>query len=570
MIKTSLIRFPDCIRRTQFLCAAVAFLLLATSGSGRAEDVLTALVGRWDFDDGTGRDLSGHGADAVLGGTRIHPLGEGHACIEVLPGDKPLRIPALSDSPLAISRGTVCLWLNMAWVDSPTVLEYSNGAVQFRIYRRHFQPRFIGEDDFKYSSGILDYDWPKYDMREWAFYPHVRAAVGDSQWHHFAVAYDDQAKKIIGWRDGELISIVDLSAVAMKPLVRKGLKEIVVGSGFAGFTDDIRIYNRVLTDADMREIFNATKSAYEGRSDTIPTDKKTVVYKYQNEDHSLYWAWLQYNPPSKRLGEDLLNRIVAEGSNSTVRTAATELTDAVVSMFDFKPSVDAKLVSGSKVVLGTAATSSWIRDRADKLELDRIRNDGFIIKALESGSDPTLVIAGYVPAGVIFGIFDLIRRIQLGQDLRKLDVLENPKIPIRMIDHWSFFRGFKYDDWRGGRPGTLDGAALTRSSKVKKGTGDKGIALKLCGNIEIRNLNIREGGHYAILATGCEDMLIDNVTIKTSRDGLNLSQCKDVLVVHCHIDAVRYEDGHPAGGGDAGWIMAVSSGGENIDCLIVD
>ena len=45
-------------------------------------------------------------------------------------------------------------------------------------------------------------------------------------------------------------------------------------------------------------------------------------------------------------------------------------------------------------------------------------------------------------------------------------------------------------------PGTLDGAALTRSSKVKKGTGDKAIALKLCENIEIRNLNIRQGGQY--------------------------------------------------------------------------
>jgi polygalacturonase len=94
-------------------------------------------------------------------------------------------------------------------------------------------------------------------------------------------------------------------------------------------------------------------------------------------------------------------------------------------------------------------------------------------------------------------------------------------------------------------PGTLDGAALTRSSKVKKGTGDKGIALKLCKNVEIRNL------HYAILATGCEDMLIDNVTIKTSRDGLNLSQCSNVEVANCHIDAVRYEDGYPAGGDDA-------------------
>jgi polygalacturonase len=97
-------------------------------------------------------------------------------------------------------------------------------------------------------------------------------------------------------------------------------------------------------------------------------------------------------------------------------------------------------------------------------------------------------------------------------------------------------------------PGTLDGSALIRSSKVPKGSGDKGIALKLCKNVEIRNLNIREGGHYAILATDCKDILIDNVTVKTSRDGLILSQCKNVQVVHCRIDAVRYEDGYPAVG----------------------
>jgi len=442
----------------QSACALV-FCLMICHGLILRADILDGLVGRWDFDDGTGRDLSGHGADAVLGGTRIHPLGEGHACIEVVAGAAPLRIPATPDSPLSISHGVVCLWLNVAWEDSPAVLEYDNRAVQFRIYRRHFQPRFEGEEGFEYSTGILDYDWPKYDMREWAFYPHVRAAVGDSEWHHFAVAYDDQAKKIIGWRDGELISAVDLSTVAMKPLVRKGLKEIVAGNGFVGFIDDIRIYNRVLTDADMREIFNATKSVYEGRSDTIPipTDrKKTVVYKYRKEDHSLYQAWLQYNPPSNRLGGDLLNRIVAEGANSTVQTAASELADAGQSMFDLKPTIEAMPVSGSKVVLGTPETSSWIRERLDKLALDRIKIDGFVIKSLKEGSDTSLVIAARLPAGVIFGTFDLIRRIQLGQDPRKLDVLENPKIPIRMVNHWSFFRGFKYDSWRkGGRDDSI-------------------------------------------------------------------------------------------------------------------
>ena len=432
---------------------AVGSSVAAVSATALSAGEPSGLAGRWDFDDGTGRDLSGHGADAVLGGTRIYPLGQGRACIEILPGDEPLRIPASPDSPLAISRGTVCFWLNMAWLDSPTVLDYSNGAVEFRIYRRHLQPRFKGQDDFEYSSGVLDSNWPKYDMREWAFYPHVRAAVGDSQWHHFAVAYDDQAKRIIGWRDGELISTVDLSTVAMKPLVREGLKEIVAGNDFVGFIDDIRIYNRVLTDAEMREIFNATKAVYEGRSDTIPLPadrKQTVVYKYRDEDRSLYHAWLQYNPPSKRLGEDLLNHIIAEGANSTVQTAAAELADAAKSMFGLKPAIEATPASGSKVVLGTPETSSWIREKADELGLDRIKNDGFIIKSLKDGSDTALVIAGRVPAGVLFGTFDLIRRMQLGQDPLKLDVLESPKIPIRMVDHWSFFRGFKYDSWRKG------------------------------------------------------------------------------------------------------------------------
>ncbi len=436
------------------MCTSGGSIAAAPAASIRAGEP-SGLAGRWDFDDGTGKDLSGYGADAVLGGTRIHPLGQGHACVRILPGDEPLRIPTSPDSPLAISHGTVCLWLNMAWLDSPTVLEYGNGAVEFRIYRRHFQPRFKGQDDFEYSSSIIDYNWPKHDMREWAFYPHVRAAVGDSQWHHFAVAYDDQAKRIIGWRDGELISIVDLSTVPMRPLVREGLKEIVAGNNFSGFIDDIRIYNRVLTDADVREIFNATKSVYEGRSDTIPIPadrKKTVVYKYQKEDHTLYQAWLQYNPPSKRLGEDAFNRVIAEGSNSTVQTAAAELADAARSMFGLKPAIEATPVSGSKVVLGTPETSSWIHERADRLGLDRIKNDGFVIRSLKDASDTALVIAGNVPAGVIFGTFDLIRRVELGQDPRKLDVLENPKIPIRMVNHWSFFRGFKYDSWRkGGR-----------------------------------------------------------------------------------------------------------------------
>ncbi len=188
------------------------FLLGAINELGRANDVPTSLVGRWDLDDGAGKDFSNHGNDAVLEGTRIYALGDGRACLELMPDTGPVCIPTSEDSPLAISRGTISLWLNVGWTHT-TFLKYDNGAVELNVYRGHFQARFTGEDDFRYWDQILDYDWPKYDMREWAFYPHPRAAVGDSEWHHFVVAYDDQNRRISGWRDGELISVVDLSTV---------------------------------------------------------------------------------------------------------------------------------------------------------------------------------------------------------------------------------------------------------------------------------------------------------------------------------------------------------------------
>jgi alpha-glucuronidase len=426
-----------------------SFLTIVDSRAAFAAEEPEGLVGHWDFDDGTGKDLSDNGNDAVLNRTRIYPLGNGEACIELMPETGPVKIPASENSPLAISRGTICFWLNVGWTHS-NILSYNNGAVQLNVYRGDFQVRFGGENDFKYSSGILDYNWPKYDMREWAFYGHPRAAVHDSKWHHFAVAYDDQGKRIIGWRDGELISVVDLSKVNIEPLKRQGLTEITTGKGFAGYLDDLRIYNKVLADQDIRKIYNSSKSVFAGRLDTNPTDRTMKTYKYQKEDHTLYQAWLQYNPVSNSSAENMLKNIAAEGDNSTVKTAANELNSAVESMLGFKPSSSTTARTGNKVIVGTSETSNWIREHAGELGLNRIKEDGFVLKTIKEGGNRTLVIAGRIPAGCIFGTFDLVRRLQLGQDVQKLDVLENPQISIRMVDHWAYFRGFLGDKWRGG------------------------------------------------------------------------------------------------------------------------
>ena len=425
----------------------VAALVLASGLSSVTAGELGGLVGRWDFDDGTGTDLSGNGNHAVLGGTKIYSLGEGRACIEMMPNTEPMRIPVSENSELVMSRGTICFWLNTV-SDRSNILRYNNDAVELNNYRGCFQVRFQGENDFRYWDGILDYDWPTYDMREWAFYPHLKASVGDSEWHLFAVAYDDKAKQIMGWRDGEQIATIDLSTVNTESLRREGLTEIHTGEGFVGYLDDLRIYNKPLTDAEIGQIYKETKAIYAGRRDTNPTEKKQIIYKYQEIDRTLYKAWLQFNPPAtKQRSQDLFRNIVVEGANSTVQTAGSELAQAAESMFNFKPSIsETATVTGPKVILGTVETSNWIRDRADDLQLGRIEGDGFVVKAMEDA----VVVAAKMPAGVVFGVFDLIRRIQLGQDPLALNVLENPQVPIRMVAHWSYFRGLFGDRWRGG------------------------------------------------------------------------------------------------------------------------
>ncbi|MCK5277777.1 MAG: hypothetical protein KAK04_04550, partial [Cyclobacteriaceae bacterium] len=185
------------MKKPNFLLLLLWFGLAASNLIAQNANENKGLVGHWEFNDVTFKDLSGNGAEVLLNGTRIYSLGKGHSCIMLMPETGPFTIPVKENSPLAIKRGTICFWLNVGWTHSD-ILSFNNGAVQLKVYRGDFQVRFKGEKEFNYGAGILDYNWPKYDMREWAFYGHSKAAVHDSKWHHFAVAYDDEGKRIIG------------------------------------------------------------------------------------------------------------------------------------------------------------------------------------------------------------------------------------------------------------------------------------------------------------------------------------------------------------------------------------
>src|SRR5262252_8306840 len=77
---------------------------------------------------------------------------------------------------------------------------------------------------------------------------------------------------------------------------------------------------------------------------------------------------------------------------------------------------------------------------------------------------------------------------------------------------------------------------------VEAGWGNKSIALKNCRNVNIRDISILHGGHFAILATGVDNFTVDNVKIDTNRDGIDFDACKNVRVSNCTVNS-PFDDG---------------------------
>ncbi|MEX0686740.1 MAG: alpha-glucuronidase family glycosyl hydrolase [Balneolales bacterium] len=414
-------------------------------------------VGYWNFIEKSAYDISGQ-YYANIKDDSYYDMGNGHYAIRVNEDEVAMRIPVEDESPLAIDKGTVSFWMNYAWDGRQIdVVSYDNSSIEIQFYRRHLMPRFRG-DGFRFGSNMIDDDWSNQILREFAFYPHDKAVANEGEWHFFVVTYDYENEQIIGYRDGEKIHIVDLShldeSIAMESLKRRhernSLEEIIVGDGFSGFIGEVGIYDKVLSQRQVTNLYNETKQLYEGRTDHI-AERQSELYEYAEKDSTLYNAWLQY----KRVtdihegNESVMNQLVIDSSNPTIVTAGRELSNAVNRIWGKNVTITKESSGSSNVILGTPETSDVIRTAIDggKIDLTEVEYDGYIIKTVNIDGNSNIIIAANKPGGVIHGTFHLIRKISLNEDLTNLSIINSPHVGVRIVNHWDMFRGHTGDKW---------------------------------------------------------------------------------------------------------------------------
>lgn len=69
-----------------------------------------------------------------------------------------------------------------------------------------------------------------------------------------------------------------------------------------------------------------------------------------------------------------------------------------------------------------------------------------------------------------------------------------------------------------------------------EGLGTKAIALKLSRNITLKDFTIFQGGHFALLATGVDNLTIDNLKVDTNRDGFDIDACRNVRISNSYVN----------------------------------
>jgi polygalacturonase len=90
--------------------------------------------------------------------------------------------------------------------------------------------------------------------------------------------------------------------------------------------------------------------------------------------------------------------------------------------------------------------------------------------------------------------------------------------------------------------GLIWGKGMSRSTNQPKFGGNKAIGLINCRNVTLRDFSVLHGGHFALLATGVDNLTIDNLKVDTDRDGFDIDCCRNVHISNCSVNS-PFDDG---------------------------
>ena len=156
----------------------------------------------------------------------------------------------------------------------------------------------------------------------------------------------------------------------------------------------------------------------------------TFVFTTTSFANDGYNLWLQYTKiENKKLLKEYtetIRGIESIGNSETIKVSKDELNKAFSGLFGPE-----YLIIGSESNL-----AKQIRSKLKK-EYSQIEKDGFVIKQIQVDNKTHIVITGKTDYGVLYGVFRFLRELQTHKSISGINIVDSPKVAIRMLNHWD-------------------------------------------------------------------------------------------------------------------------------------
>jgi alpha-glucuronidase len=150
----------------------------------------------------------------------------------------------------------------------------------------------------------------------------------------------------------------------------------------------------------------------------------------QAEDGSKLWL---------RFGQTKASPIRFTGINADKNLfAVKELQKAWKEMYGKELSINN--TGKQTLVIGTYGSKALLPFGLDK-NPEQLGNEGYLIKSFDTRGKRQTVIAAKGKAGLLYGVYHLLRLIQTNELPDKLDIVEKPSYAIRILNHWDNLDG---------------------------------------------------------------------------------------------------------------------------------
>ncbi len=188
-------------------------------------------------------------------------------------------------------------------------------------------------------------------------------------------------------------------------------------------------------------------------------------------------AWLDYKPLASYQSRDYFTKLTVRARGKCIDTAVTELTKACKEILNIE--IEAVDEYASEGILLTVQ------------ETDELGEEGYKI-AEKLG---LITVSGSGEVGVLYGVFELIKQVKLGNALKDIKISTKPDNPIRILNHWDNMDGSIERGYSGDSFFFEDDTIIVNDRTVDYARLVASIGINA---VVINNVNVRHAAKYLV------------------------------------------------------------------------